>query len=148
MEYLKSKLRPAHYQLQFLVVGLLILIPEILIGQISSDSSNTSGVILIAENPPEFPGGIQKLIEFINYNIKYPKEARKARIQGKVLVSIVVERDGTIKPESVTVEQGVHPSLDNEAVRVIRLMPKWIPANHQGRNVKAKTGIPISFYLR
>lgn len=94
-----------------------------------------------------FPGGQAELYRFISSRLKYPKDAMKSGIQGKVVISFVVERDESVKPESIKVKQSVHPSLDNEVIRVVKLMPKWEPASHSGRNVRTKTGSPIAFSL-
>ena len=130
----------------WLVFGLSILATN-LFGQETNDTSKIKGVILVAENAPTFPGGQEELYKFIGSKIRYPKDARKNGIEGKVIISFVVERDGSIKPESIKIEKSLYPSLDKEAIRVIKLMPNWTPANHSGRNVRAKTGFPITFAL-
>lgn len=119
-----------------------------LFAQESTDSTSTQDIILVAEKGPEFPGGINTLYEFIGSKIKYPKDARKAEVEGRVVVSFVVERDGSIKPESIKIEKSLYPSIDKEAIRVVRLMPNWIPARQSGRTVRAKTGFPIMFALK
>src|SRR5687768_8522266 len=117
-----------------LLLFLTILTTNIF-AQGTKDTAKTEGIILVAENAPSFPGGQAELNKFISSKLKYPKDARKSGIQGKVVISFVVERDGSVKPETIKVEQSVHPSLDNEAIRVVKLMPKWTPASHSGRNV-------------
>lgn len=129
-----------------LVLGLSIFTTN-LFAQEANDTTKTKGVILVAENAPTFPGGREELYRFIGSKIKYPKDARRNGIEGKVGISFVVERDGSIKPESIKIEQSLYPSLDKEAIRVVKLMPNWTPANHSGRNVRAKTGFPITFAL-
>lgn len=116
--------------------------------QIARDSTINQSIILVAENEPTFPGGKMELFSFIGKHIKYPKDALKKGKEGVVVVSFIVERDGTIKSESIKIEQSVYPSLDEEAIRIIKLMPNWIPANHDDRTVRAKTGIPIQFKLK
>jgi len=134
--------------MKYLLLSGLLLFTTYLFGQDSTDTTETKGIILVAENAPEFPGGADKLSEFINSNLKYPKDARKNEVEGKVVISFVVERDGSIKSENIKIEQSVYPSLDKEAIRVVKLMPNWIPANHNGRSVRAKSGFPITFALQ
>jgi periplasmic protein TonB len=130
-----------------LLFGLTVLTSH-LFGQDSSGTTNTKGIILVAEIAPEFPGGPEALYKFISSKLKYPKDARKNGVEGKVVVSFIVERDGSVKPESIKIERSVYPSLDMEAIRVVKLMPKWTPANQKGRDVRAKTGFPIIFKLQ
>jgi protein TonB len=89
--------------------------------------------------------GMAEVAKFVGQTLKYPKEARKKKIEGKVFVSFIIAEDGTIT--NVEVIKGVHPLLDNEAARVIALMPKWIPGIYQGKNVKIRYTLPISFKL-
>lgn len=135
------------YTKHILMVSFL-LFPMGLMAQSATDSTINQSVILIAESEPSFPGGKMELFAFIGKHIKYPKDALKKDKEGVVVVSFVVERDGTIKSESIKIEQSVYPSLDEEAIRIIKLMPNWIPANHDDRTVRAKTGIPIQFKLK
>ena len=94
---------------------------------------------------PQYPSGINGLISFLSENINYPEDAEKQGIEGKVIVSFVVDTDGTIKDAEVV--QKVYPSLDAEAVRVIMSMPKWKPATKQGVPVRVRYKLPISFAL-
>lgn len=132
---------------QLILCG-LICFTNPLCAQVKQDSIGSSEIILVAEQPPHFPGGQTELMKFVSSNLKYPQEARKSGIQGKVFISFVVERDGTIKEESITIEKSVHPLLDNEAVRIVKMMPEWIPANQKGRTVRCKTAFPILFALK
>ena len=94
---------------------------------------------------PSFPGGSGKLSEFLGANVSYPPVAAENGIQGRVLVRFVVERDGTIT--NVSVAKGVDASLDHEAVRVVKKMPKWNPGKHNGKPVRTKFTVPITFKL-
>lgn len=94
---------------------------------------------------PQYSSGINGLISFLSENIQYPKDAEKQGVEGKVIVSFVVDTDGTIKEAEVV--QKVFPSLDAEAVRVIMSMPKWKPATKQGKPVRVRYKLPISFAL-
>lgn len=99
----------------------------------------------VADNMPEFPGGMKALLNFIDNNIQYPAEARKKKIQGRVLVQFVVDEDGyIIEPKIV---KSVEPSLDKEALRVVGLMPKWKPGTQAGKALKVKHTFPVTFKL-
>lgn len=98
------------------------------------------------EKMPSFPGGSGELFNFLSKNIRYPVEAEKNGIQGRVLVQFVVMPDGAI--DSVKVVKHVDPNLDKEAVRLVRAMPKWIPGMQNGKPVKTSYTVPITFGLR
>ncbi|MDR1742923.1 MAG: TonB family protein [Dysgonamonadaceae bacterium] len=102
-------------------------------------------IFTIVENQPEFPGGDAARVKFLNDNIKYPVVAAENGIQGRVTCNFVVERDGSIT--DVQVVRGVDPSLDKEAVRVIKSMPKWIPGKQRGQPVRVRFTLPIQFRL-
>lgn len=95
---------------------------------------------------PAFIGGDQALFNYIKKNVKYPKKARKEEIQGKVYVSFVIEKDGAIS--DVLIKKGVHELLDEEAMRVIKSMPKWTPGTQGGKPVRVQFVMPISFSLK
>ena len=95
------------------------------------------------EQKPEFPGGEEALMKFLSENICYPEEALKAGIQGRVVVSFIIEPDGSIS--NVQVVQGVNDSLNAEAVRVVSSMPKWTPGMMDGKAVRVKYNLPITF---
>jgi periplasmic protein TonB len=97
------------------------------------------------EQMPEYPGGEAALFSFIQRNIQYPAMERDNDIQGKVFVGFVVMEDGSIS--DVNVKKGVSPGLDKEAVRVVRLLPKFKPGRQQGKNVKVFYSIPIAYKL-
>lgn len=92
-----------------------------------------------------YPGGIRKMMDYIKNNIQYPKDCEKAGIQGRVIVSLVIGKDGSIN--DVTVLRGVHKSLDAEAVRVVKSMPNWNPAENNGKKVRSKFTLPVFFRL-
>ena len=103
-------------------------------------------VFRIADVQASFPGGEQKLIEFVARNVKYPQLARETGIQGRVFVSFIVEPDGSIS--DVSVLRGIGGGCDEEAVRVVKSMPKWNPAKCRGEAVRSAMQIPISFKLK
>ena len=100
----------------------------------------------VAEQQPSFPGGQGALMSWIANNIHYPPVAEENGIQGRVMVSFVVEKNGSIS--QVQVVRGVEPSLDKEAVRVIKSMPKWTPGKQGGQAVRVKYSLPVSFKLQ
>lgn len=99
----------------------------------------------VADEPPSFPGGKNALVSFLGKSIHYPSEAQENNIQGRVVVSFVVETDGSIS--NVAVVKSVDPALDKEAVRVIKHMPKWIPGKDQGEIVRVKYTLPVTFKI-
>lgn len=99
----------------------------------------------VVEEMPQYPGGPQALFEFLGKNVRYPAEAEKAGIQGRVIATFVVEKDGSISEP--TVVKSVDPLLDAEALRVISAMPKWKPGKQNGEVVRVKYTVPLSFNL-
>ena len=99
-----------------------------------------------AAQMPEFPGGNAALGTFLRNSLKYPIIAQEAGIAGMVLISFVVNRDGSIS--NIRVARGVHPSLDNEAIRVVQSMPDWIPGKQNGETVRVYHTVPINFVLK
>lgn len=97
------------------------------------------------DHMPRFPNGTRALFDFLNENIQYPIEAEKKKIEGRVLITFVVNGDSTIN--EVEIIQRVHPLLDAEALRVVKAMPKWEPATKGGVPVRVKYTIPISFVI-
>ena len=106
---------------------------------------NSTRVYDVVEQMPSFPGGISGLRTYLNQNIRYPAEAQENCVQGRVVVSFVVEKDGHIS--DVTVLRSVDPSLDKEAIRVVRNMPRWTPGKQEGEPVRVRYNVPVSFRL-
>ena len=106
---------------------------------------NSTRVYDVVEQMPSFPDGISGLRTYLNQNIRYPAEAQENCVQGRVVVSFVVEKDGHIS--DVTVLRSVEPSLDKEAVRVVRNMPRWTPGKQGGEPVRVRYNVPVSFQL-
>ena len=109
-------------------------------------SQSNQSVYDEVEVMPEFPGGMQAMIEYLNTNIKYPKDAIKQEVGGRVMVMFVVETDGSLS--NVRVARKVFPSLDAEAVRVVKSMPKWKPGKEKGRPVRVNFTMPIVFSIK
>ena len=95
------------------------------------------------EQMPSFPGGQKALLEYLAANVRYPDDCGEICFQGRVVVSFVVERDGSITEAKVV--KSVYPSLDEEALRVVNGMPKWSPGKLNGETVRIKYVIPITF---
>ena len=104
-------------------------------------------IFVVVESMPEFPGGQQALFKFLSENVKYPVIAQENGIQGRVICQFVVNKDGSIVDVEV-VRSGGDPSLDKEAVRVIKSMPKWKPGKQRGKTVRVKFTVPINFKLQ
>ena len=98
------------------------------------------------EEKPEYPGGMGELSKLLSSNLKYPLKSQENGVQGEVLVQFVVNKEGNV--EEVTVFKGVDPYLDAEALRVIKMMPKWKPGKHEGKEVNVKCTIPVGFRLQ
>ena len=109
-------------------------------------SQKNDQVFDVVEQMPEYPGGMQALFEFLKENIKYPEDAQKQKVEGRVLAKFVVETDGSIS--NIEVVKQAFPSLDAEAVRVIQAMPKWKPGRQKGQAVRVKFVMPINFSLK
>ena len=100
----------------------------------------------VVEQMPEYPGGQAALFEYLSKIIKYPADAEKKKVEGKVFVTFVVDSDGKIT--DVSLLKKVFPSLDAEAIRVISAMPNWIPGRQKGQAVRVKYTVPIMFRLK
>jgi len=98
------------------------------------------------ETMPEFPGGVEKLMEYVAMNVRYPKDAEEKSIQGRVIATFVIEKDGSITGAKIV--RSIDPALDAEALRVINGMPNWKPGTQKGEPVRVKYTIPISFRLQ
>lgn len=111
-----------------------------------ADSTAKEEVFMVAEQMPEYPGGMKEMLKFLQENVKYPENAMKNNVQGRVIVQFVVEKDGT--PTEFKVLRSVDPDLDAEALRVLQTMPKWKPGMQRGKIVRVKFTVPVSFKLQ
>lgn len=120
--------------------------PMPLIGEIEVDVENeTSDLCYVVEQMPEFPGGYEKLPEYLQNNVVYPQEAKDARIEGRVFVTFIIEADGSVS--NVKVLRGIGYGCDEEAVRVVESMPKWEPGYQKGVAVRVQSNLPIPFQM-
>lgn len=103
-------------------------------------------IFQVVEKMPSFPGGDAALFKFLGDNVKYPVIAQENGVQGRVICQFVVNRDGSIV--DVEVVRSVDPSLDKEAIRVIKSMPNWSPGQQRGKPVRVKYTLPVNFKLQ
>jgi protein TonB len=99
-----------------------------------------------AEVMPQFPGGDQAMMKFVSENVQYPEEAKEKEISGRVMVGFIVEKDGSIS--DVKVVKGIGGGCDEEAVRVVKAMPKWKPGKEKGKPVRVSYMMPFTFKLQ
>ena len=102
-------------------------------------------IFTVVEDQPSFPGGEEARLRFLRDNLRYPQIAREAGIQGTVFVTFVVERDGSVT--DVRVIRGIGGGCDEEALRVVRAMPRWEPGRQRGQPVRVQFNMPIRFML-
>lgn len=113
---------------------------------VSAGNSNDDGRVFdVVEDQPRYPGGTNALMTYLRDNIKYPAEAAKAGMQGKVIVQFVVGKDGTVR--DVKPIRNISPELDAEAVRVVAAMPKWVPGYQRGEAVNVRYTLPVNFRM-
>lgn len=100
----------------------------------------------VVEEMPAYPGGQIAMWEYLTQNVKYPEDAEKQKVEGRVIATFVVETDGTIT--DVRAVKQVFPSLDAEAIRVLEAMPRWTPGKQNGKPVRVKYTVPVTFKLK
>ena len=111
----------------------------------SRDTSSVNGLYKQVEREPQFPGGIQKLYAYLRKNLRYPQAARENNVQGKVFVTFVVEKDGSLT--GVKVLKSLSPETDAEAIRLMQASPKWNPGIQNNRAVRVQYTFPVVFSL-
>lgn len=112
---------------------------------VAVDNNDNPLSMRIVEQLPEFPGGMVELMKWITKNLKYPYQAQKNKVQGLVVVTFIINRDGSIA--NIKVDKSVDPALDNEAKRVVRMMPRWKPGLQNDKPCRTMFSIPIEFRL-
>ena len=122
------------------------VIEEYVAPEIEEEEIQEAEIFTIVEEMPEFPGGTQKLADYLAKNIKYPQMARESGIQGRVFISFVVEPDGSVS--NVNVMRSLGGGCDEEAVRVVKSMPKWKPGKQRGKPVRVSYILPVNFKLQ
>ena len=126
--------------------GEVLKAKEALVTEPVKPKEEENKVFDVVEQMPSFPGGMAALMAYLQKAIKYPPVAEENGIQGRVVCTFVVERDGSVT--DVRVAKSVDPSLDKEAVRVVSAMPKWIPGKQNGQSVRVKYTLPVTFRLQ
>ena len=125
------------------VLMMLVLLFSFMTSTAQTKKNNM--VFDVVEVMPQYPGGQIAMMKYIMENMKYPKQAMKKGIQGRVAVSFIVEKDGSIS--DVKPILSVHPLLNKEAVRVVESMPKWTPGKQNGKPVRVRFNLPVMFKL-
>ena len=133
-----------HTKLVSLFIALFLCLP-LFAQKESIPRIDSEGVYLVPDEMPKFPGGMQAMMKYLSTNVKYPVEAQKKGVSGCVIIQFVVMEDGTLGQEKVV--RGVDPLLDEEALRVVKAMPKWTPGVADGKTVKVRFTIPVMFSL-
>ena len=128
-----------------LKVALMMLVLLFSFMTSTAQTKKNDMVFDVVEVMPQFPGGQIAMLQYIMENMKYPKQAMKEGIQGRVAVSFIVEKDGSIS--DVKPVLSVHPLLNKEAVRVVKSMPKWTPGKQNGKPVRVRFNLPVMFKL-
>ena len=128
-----------------LKVALMMLVLLFSFMTSTAQTKKNDMVFDVVEVMPQYPGGQIAMMKYIMENIKYPKQAMKERIQGRVTVRFIVEKDGSIS--DVKPILSVHPLLNKEAVRVVESMPKWSPSKQNGKPVRVRFNVPVMFKL-
>ena len=128
-----------------LKVALMMLVLLFSFMTSTAQTKKNDMVFDVVEVMPQYPGGQIAMMKYIMENMKYPKQAVKERIQGRVTVRFIVEKDGSIS--DVKPILSVHPLLNKEAVRVVESMPKWTPGKQNGKPVRVRFNLPVMFKL-
>lgn len=128
-----------------LKVALMMLVLLFSFMTSTAQTKKNDMVFDVVEVMPQFPGGQIAMLKYFMENIKYPEQAMKEGIQGRVAVRFIVEKDGSIS--DVKPILSVHPLLNKEAVRVVESMPKWTPGKQNGKPVRVRFNVPVMFKL-
>jgi len=128
-----------------LKVALMMLVLLFSFMTSTAQTKKNNMVFDVVEVMPQYPGGPIAMLKYIMENIKYPEQAMKEGIQGRVTVRFIVEKDGSIS--DVRPVLSVHPLLNKEAVRVVESMPKWSPGKQNGKPVRVRFNVPVMFKL-
>ena len=128
-----------------LKVALMMLVLFFSFTTSTAQTKKNDMVFDVVEVMPQYPGGQIAMLKYLMENIKYPEQAMKEGIQGRVTVRFIVEKDGSIS--DVRPILSVHPLLNKEAVRVVESMPKWTPGKQNGKPVRVRFNLPVMFKL-
>ena len=146
--YYSNELPPPPFPPQVEVIEVIENEPEIEeIEVVDTSIEGEDAIYMVVEKMPEFPGGMEAMWKFLSDHLNYPEEARERNIEGRSVVQFIVEKDGTISNIELVRSAG-DKSLDKEAVRVIKLMPKWKPGSQRDKIVRCKYTVPVTFKLK
>ncbi len=122
---------------------LIMLLAFVSVNAYSQSDDADNDVYNMVDQSAKFQDGYNSIIKFVQENIKFPAEAKENNVHGKLMLSVVVEKDGSLS--NITVKKGLGYGLDEEIVRIIKMMPKWQPAQHKGKTVRQSQTIVIPF---
>ena len=122
---------------------LIMLLAFVSVNAYSQSDDADNDVYNMVDQSAKFQDGYNSIIKFVQENIKFPAEAKENNVHGRLMVSVVVEKDGSLS--DITVKKGLGYGLDEEIVRIIKMMPKWQPAQHNGKTVRQSQTILIPF---
>ena len=122
---------------------LIMLLAFVSVNAYSQSDDTDNDVYNMVDQSAKFQDGYNSIIKFVQENIKFPAEAKENNVHGRLMLSVVVEKDGSLS--DITVKKGLGYGLDEEIVRIIKMMPKWQPAQHKGKTVRQSQTILIPF---
>ena len=122
---------------------LIMLLAFVSVNAYSQSDDADNDVYNMVDQSAKFQDGYNSIIKFVQENIKFPSEAKENNVHGRLMLSVVVEKDGSLS--NITVKKGLGYGLDEEIVRIIKMMPKWQPAQHKGKTVRQTQTIVIPF---
>jgi len=122
---------------------LIMLLAFVSVNAYSQSDDADNDVYNMVDQSAKFQDGYNSIIKFVQENIKFPAEAKENNVHGRLMLSVVVEKDGSLS--NITVKKGLGYGLDEEIVRIIKMMPKWQPAQHKGKTVRQTQTIVIPF---
>ena len=149
VDLLKEELRNLKIEnkkLEREVFDLMFPNENIVIDKTATPGFPSKGKFYVLDVSPEFPGGYEKKMEFLGKNVNYPQMALKSGVKGKVYIEVIIEKDGSLT--NINAVKGIGSGCDQEALRVMRLMPNWTPGKIKGIPVRTKITIPFNFVLR
>ena len=122
---------------------LIMLLAFVSVNAYSQSDDADNDVYNMVDQSAKFQDGYNSIIKFVQENIKFPAEAKENNVHGRLMVSVVVEKDGSLS--DIKIKKGLGYGLDEEIVRIIKMMPKWQPAQHKGKTVRQSQTIVIPF---
>lgn len=129
--------------IKFTIMKRLFLIVFLAFVSVNAYSQSDDDVYSLVEEAAQFPGGQTEMLKYLQTNLQYPEEAKANDVHGRVIVSFIVEKDGSLS--NVKVMKSLGSGCDEEAIRLVNSMPKWKPGKNGGKEVRARITIPVSF---